>query len=168
MIAPTHAKRYRPNMPDYGITSTPTDGMLTWEWFDEQMEQSRNYWICTTRPNGHPHAAPVWGVWVEGALYFGTGETSVKYKNIQHNNHAVVHLESGDKTVIIEGQIVPAVVTKDTREKVRQAYVKKYKHDPEQGDADAVWYTINPHKIMTWLENDFLNSVAYWDFDEGR
>ena len=53
-------KRSRPTMKDYGI-HTSDEGLMDWSWVDEQMAKSRNYWICTTRPDGKPHAAPVWG-----------------------------------------------------------------------------------------------------------
>lgn len=169
MAQPVNAKHYRPNMPDYGITSDVTEGMLTWEWVDEQMEKSRNYWICTTRPNGNPHAAPVWGIWLDNTLYFGTGKTSVKVKNINHNNHVVVHLESGDDTLIIEGILVDSEESPELKHTIDKAYAKKYPpYDPTQEDGDtddAIRYRLIPHKIMAWLEHDFVKSAAYWKFE---
>jgi len=53
--------------------------------------------------DGLPHAVPVWGVWVDGALYFGTDRRSRKARNLATNQGAVVHLESGDDAVILEG-----------------------------------------------------------------
>lgn len=168
MPQPTNAKRIRPSMPDYGITSEPTEGMLTWDWVDTQMEKSRNYWICTTRPDGRPHAAPVWGVWVDNALYFGTAKSSVKGRNIQHRNQVVVHLESGDDTLIIEGTLEEFT---DTDRQITQAYIKKYPSyasAEEDVDATAIWYRLVPQKIMTWLESDFLNTAAYWIFEPSK
>lgn len=167
MAQPDNATRIRPSMPDYGITSEPTEGMLTWDWVDEQMEKSRNYWICTTRPDGKPHAAPVWGIWLDNTLYFGTGKTSVKAKNVSHSNQVVVHLESGDDTLIIEGVLEP-VESDNLQQKIIKAYAGKYPtYDPTQVDdaGDAIWYRLVPHKIMAWLEHDFLESAAYWMFD---
>jgi hypothetical protein len=164
MPQPTNAKRIRPNMPDYGITSEETDGMLTWEWVDTQMEKSLNYWICTTRPDGRPHAVPVWGIWLDNTLYFGSGKTAVKSRNIANDNRVVVHLESGDATLIIEGVLVQETNVKQ----VIKAYATKYPSYPSEEteqDPSALWYRLVPHKIMTWLENDFLNTAAYWVFD---
>lgn len=167
MPQPQNAKRIRPNMPDYGITDEETDGMLTWDWLDQQMAQSRNYWVCTTRADGRPHAVPVWGVWLNDTLYFGTSPTSVKGRNIARYNNVVVHLESGDDTVIIEGKLVETDKTSAHRRTIFQAYHKKYNHNPADDDTDgSIWYELQPDKIMTWLESDFLNSVAYWMFDD--
>lgn len=168
MSQPANAQRYRPSMPDYGITAEETDGMLTWDWVDNQMEKSRNYWICTTRPDGRPHAAPVWGLWLDNTLYFGTDKNSVKVKNIEHNNQVVVHLESGDDTLITEGKLIPFSGSPELKMTILKAYAKKYPpYDPFEGDtSSAVWFELVPHKIMTWVESDFLASVAYWSFDD--
>ena len=59
----------RPMMPqDYGIPESAS-GTLPWSFVDEQMEAARNYWVTTVRPDGRPHAMPVWGAWVNGKLY---------------------------------------------------------------------------------------------------
>ena len=45
--------------------------MLSWDHVQERMAEARNYWVATVRPDGRPHATPVWGLWVDGAFYFG-------------------------------------------------------------------------------------------------
>ncbi len=99
----------RPNFsPAYGI-SQETKRLLPWSHAIDRLTASRNYWLATTRPDGRPHVAPVWGAWVDGALYFGTDRTSVKARNLEANPTLVVHLESGDDVVILEGipEIIP-------------------------------------------------------------
>ncbi len=167
MPQPKKATRIRPNMPDYGITSEEQEGMLTWDWVDEKMGKSRNYWVCTTRPDGRPHAVPVWGVWLDNTLYFSSGTTSVKAKNLAQNPNVVVHLESGDETLIIEGTIAVLDYTDARKPAIFKDYAEKYTFNPaENDDAEkGIWYQLVPTKIMTWLESDFLDSVAYWVFE---
>ena len=168
MRQPPNAKRIRPNMPEYGISRQQTEGMLTWDWVQREMEKSRNYWICTTRPNGNPHAAPVWGVWLDNILFFGTDQRSVKARNIKHNSHAVVHLESGDETLIFEGRLVESRESDELKANIHRAYAKKYPSFDPAADADggaAVWYQLIPHKVMAWLESDYPRTAAYWIFD---
>src|SRR5574338_202738 len=88
----------------YGISRDPA-GMMEWTWVEDQLTKSRNYWIASVTPDGKPHVAPVWGVWIDGALYFGSERESRKSKNLLANPNAVVHLESGDDTVILEGAV---------------------------------------------------------------
>lgn len=64
--------------PGYGFenATSPPGSRLTWERVSEVMARTRNYWIGTAGPEGRPHAAPVWGVWLDGVLYFSTGKES--------------------------------------------------------------------------------------------
>jgi hypothetical protein len=55
-------KASRPYMPGYGILDAKSgSGLLPWSVAVERLTEARNYWIATTRPDGRPHAMPVWG-----------------------------------------------------------------------------------------------------------
>jgi hypothetical protein len=62
----------RPQIRDYGISKSRT-GLLPWKWAVKKLSESREYWMVTVRPDGRPHAMIVWGLWVDGAFWFGTG-----------------------------------------------------------------------------------------------
>src|SRR5918912_177072 len=105
----------RPRMPKgYGIR-TDDEGQLPWIWAEERLADARNYWIATTSPNRTPHVMPVWGVWLDGAVCFGTDRQSRKARNLAANPAVAVHLESGDEVVVLHG---PAVKVTDP-ERVR-------------------------------------------------
>src|SRR3954468_17640441 len=82
-------RRRRPPFKGYGVPST-AEGMLPWEWAVERLVAARNHWIATTRPNGRPHAMPVWGVWIDEAFFFGSGRSSAKSRNLAANPAIVV------------------------------------------------------------------------------
>ena len=73
-------KADRPQAPgEYGIGhhgSAPSEH-LPWARVERWLQASRNYWICTTRRDGRPHAKPVWGVWLQGMVSFSTDPSSV-------------------------------------------------------------------------------------------
>ena len=95
----------RPQMPaGYGV-GDPQYGFepVQWTWVVERMADARSYWVATTRADGGPHVSPVWGVWRDGAFHFFTDPASLKARNIRRDPRAVVHLESGDEVVIMEG-----------------------------------------------------------------
>ena len=159
-------KSSRPNFsPAYGI-SKETDTLLPWSFATDRLTASRNYWLATTRPDGRPHAAPVWGVWLDDALYFGTEQTSVKARNLATNPTLVVHLESGDEAVVLEGtpEIIPdpaAIPGLDA------AYKAKYNMGVAEAGGDApdvtsVWYLFRPDTAAAWLESDFINTATRW------
>ena len=157
----------RPTMPpDYGLPAD-REGLLPWSYVTERMERSRNYWICTTRPDGRPHAMPVWGVWVDGAFYFGAGPQSVKGRNLAANPAVVVHLESGDEAVILEGEAVPVVnMDRTLFDRTADAYEQKYGgFRPEYPEVPGGTFTVRPRVAFGWLEQDFVRSATRWRFD---
>lgn len=151
----------RPHMPGYGIHEG-SEGMIGWEWVEQQMAEARNYWVCTTRPDGLPHAAPVWGVWLEGALWFGAGRRSRKAINLAASPAVVVHSESGDDVVILEG--IAEEVTGDALTPVIEAYAAKYspfQPDPAN-EPDGIYYAVRPHTVLAWQETDFPATATRW------
>src|SRR5919205_4391722 len=93
----------RPQMPEgYGI---PTDsaGMLTWDDLQEPLQTTKIYWVATTRPDGRPHAVPIWGAWIDNTFYFEVSPQTRRGRNLAVNPAVVVHLEHGKLVIIIEG-----------------------------------------------------------------
>ncbi|MBC8100039.1 MAG: pyridoxamine 5'-phosphate oxidase family protein [Armatimonadetes bacterium] len=164
MTDPTNATRSRPQMQGYGMEADTT-GMLEWAWIDTQMLQARNYWVCTTRPEGLPHAAPVWGVWLNGVLYFSSGRTSRKARNLAHRPQVVIHLESGDDVVIIEGTVAE-VTDLALYGQIAAAYGGKYAQftPPPDPDPAGIWYMLLPHSVLAWRESDFTATATRWTF----
>src|SRR3990172_1692397 len=122
----------RPHVPGYGIPTT-TKGMLPWARADEGLAPPRHYWVATTSSDGRPHAVPVWGVWVDGAVCFGGGPDTRWSRNLRANPKVAVHLEKGDDVVILEGDIERVEGPDDPQvARVQDAYKKKYKmpHPP--------------------------------------
>ena len=151
----------RPGMATgYGIKREP-DGMLAWDWAAEGLTASRNYWIATTRGDGRPHVAPVWGVWHDGALWFGTDVASAKGRNIARSPEVVAHLESGDDVVILEGAAEEATAPAAADD----AYAAKYAGIRLTGSpAGSVIYRLRPRLAHGWLETDYPNTATRWRF----
>lgn len=158
----TDTHRSRPQMRDYGIHQDD-DGMLPWSWVEQQMAQARNYWVCSTRPDGKPHAAPVWGVWHAGTLYFSTSPTSRKGRNLSANPALVVHLESGDDTVILEGT-AQRVTDRALLGRIVDVYATKYDFRPDPDDPAALWLALRHQAVLAWREADFPRTATRWTF----
>lgn len=140
-------------MKEYGISAEP-EGLQDWASADAKLRESRNYWICTSRPDGRPHAAPVWGIWHEGALYFGTGASSVKARNMDANPAVSVHLESGDDVVMFEG-VAEKRRQDELPPEIDVLYREKYAMGSDEASSDAPFYVVRPALALTWLEKDF-------------
>jgi len=145
-------------------------GLLPWSWAAERLERSRNYWIASTRPDGRPHVMPVWGIWTEGALYFGTDPASVKGRNLAANPAIAAHLESGDEAVVLEG-IAEVVTERGLLARLYQRYAEKYAIalGPQTADDPSDYpYTLRlrPRRTLAWLETDFPGTATRWRFGD--
>jgi hypothetical protein len=138
--------------------------MLEWSWAAERLEQARNYWVSTSRPDGRPHAMPVWGVWLDGSFYFGSGRNSAKSRNLAANPAIVVHLESGDETVILEG-LAEVVLDDSLRQRVGEVYGPKYDFTPDVSGEDDLWFVVRPERAYTWTERGYPGDATQFDFD---
>lgn len=56
-------------------------------------EPARPAILSTVRKDGRPHAAPVWYVVEAGAIYFNTGEKTVKGRNLRRTGYAALTVQ---------------------------------------------------------------------------
>jgi len=146
----------------YGLKDA-SEGLLPWSHVVERMAASRNYWVSTASPKGRPHAAPVWGIWMDDALYFSTDAASRKGRNLAANPQLVVHLESGDDVVILEG-VAERVEEGALLQRYLDAYERKYSFRPESTGVARGTYRLRPRAAYAWLEKDFVATATRWRF----
>ena len=146
--------------------------MVSWSWAVERLEQARNYWFSTTRPDGRPHAMPAWAVWLDGALYFDGSPETRRGRNLAVNPAITVHLESGDQVVILEGQALEAGRPDPAfAQRLAAAYEAKYgaSHDyhpsPATWDSGGLW-VMRPRVAFGWTE--FPKALTRWSFSVDR
>ena len=155
----------RPSMPEGyglgspGVTFTP----LPWSWAVERLTAARNYWIATTRSDGQPHVSPVWGLWQDNRFMFSTDSSSTKAKNLRRNPSMVMHLESGDEVVVLNGH---AVVARNPSRlnAFADEYYRKYEIRPETGPTAAPVFELQTETALGWLERDFPSTATRWTF----
>lgn len=151
--------RSRPGFgPDYGV-SAGEDGLLPWSFATERLAAARNYWIVTADTDGRPRAAPVWGAWLDDGLWFGTSPRSAKGRNLARDPRVLVHLESGDEVVVLEGEIECLQV----EDRVADAFEPKYDWRPAVEDGD-LWYRLRPRAASAWLERDYVRTATRFHF----
>ena len=107
-------------MPGYGVPRS-RKGLLSWAWAERRLTGSHNYWLVTVRPNGRPHAMPVWGVWVDGAFHFSSGRRSRKTRNLVRNPRCVVCTDRAHEAVIVEG-VARTVKSQELLSRVARPY----------------------------------------------
>src|SRR3954447_25345384 len=151
--------------PSYGVAGADDEpgALLPWNEVERWIATSRNYWVSTTRADGRPHAMPVWGIWLEGAIWFSTHPESLKGRNIARDPRIVVHLGSGDDVAIVEGVVQPHDPA--ALEAFIDAYESKYGYRIETGDRTMGILRLPPRVVLAWREEDYPSSATRWVFD---
>ncbi len=164
-------KATRPYIPGYGLRKG-AKGLLRWKWAEDRLKKSRQYWIATTRPDGRPHVMVIWGLWMDGLMYFSTGAKSRKAQNLANNPHCTICTDRADEAVILEG----VVETERQVEKIRNfipLYERKYKW--KLGEMaqnltalkDPLFY-LQPKVAFGLWEKKFDSSATRWIFEQGQ
>jgi hypothetical protein len=157
----------RPHMPEGYLRDDLLEGFVPWSHVQERMTEALNYWISTTRPDGRPHATPVWGVWLDDTFYFDGSPETTRCRNIARNPAVAVHLESADDVVIIEGEAhevkAPSLAL---RERLAAAYGSKYaaqdyKPEPDTWENGGL-YVLTARKVLAWTS--FAKDPTRWTF----
>jgi hypothetical protein len=143
----------RPKFPK-GYVDNPAS-YLDWSWVAAQLTDSKNYWLCSVRPNGRPHVVPRWAVFIDGKIYYDGSPETRHARNTELNPNVSVHLESGDQVIILEGITEAAgkpTLELDTRlvEAYRRKYAQHgYSPDPGQWDEGGL-YVFTPRQCIAW------------------
>jgi hypothetical protein len=154
-------------MPGYGVLGPDEgSGLLPWEWAEQRLAGSRNYWAVTVWPDGRPHAMPVWGVWDSASFWFSSSVNSRKARNVVADPRCVITTEDAANPVVVEGA---ATVIEATGEIARflELLNAKYSTDYAIDFLDpAVNATIRlrPSWAFGLAEGDFTGSPTRWSF----
>jgi nitroimidazol reductase NimA-like FMN-containing flavoprotein (pyridoxamine 5'-phosphate oxidase superfamily) len=107
-----------------------SDGAAPTAWAQARsdLEEAEVYWLSTVRPDGRPHVTPLLGIWLDGALYFCTGSTERKAKNLGQNPQCI--LTTGSNTLegldlVVEGEAAKVSDLTELRA-VADTYESKY------------------------------------------
>ena len=145
----------RPHFPAGYVDNPKT--LVPWSHVEQRLTGAKNYWLCSTRPNGQPHAVPKWAVWVEDKIYFDGSPETRHARNIARNPQAAVHLESGDYVIIVEGEAQAlSKPSPELAQKVADAYATKYAAlgyapKPDQWDNGGL-FEITPRTVLAWTQ----------------
>ena len=153
-------KPSRAVLPDgYGVPESDA-GLLPWEYARERLERAKNYWICTASLDGRPHAAPLWGAWVDDRLYVEGSPATRWGRNLVANPRAEVHLESGNEVVIVEGDIEDIDDVGDVlAERIAGVYRAKYDGYSTQARG---FFVLTPRVALGWSQ--FPKDATRWRF----
>ena len=149
----------RPKFPK-GYADNPAS-YVTWDWVAEQLASAKHYWLCSVRPpssdaqGGRPHVVPRWGVFIDNKFYYDGSPETQHSQNIEKNPNVALHLESGEKAIIMEGASQAAEKPEpDFAKQLAKAISEKYSAlgyspEPNQWDEGGL-FVFTPRQCITW------------------
>ncbi|AUS81242.1 pyridoxamine 5'-phosphate oxidase [Actinoalloteichus sp. AHMU CJ021] len=78
--------------------------LTPWSEAERRLAAASTVWLVTTRPDGRPHAVPVFAVWVDGALFVTLRPGSRKGRNLAVNPQVSVIVSSDELELVLEGR----------------------------------------------------------------
>ena len=151
----SHPKVTRPTFPkgyvDHPVSEVP------WEYVEQRLRESVNYWLCSARPDGRPHVIPRWGVYLDGKFYYDGSPETRHARNLEVNPNVSLHLESGNDVVIMDGTAQPAgKPAPEFAVRLAEAYRAKYASEgyspePTQWDEGGL-FVFTPRQCLAWTK----------------
>lgn len=148
------------SIPDYNFPETE-ENLLDWEFVDNQMLNTKYYWILTSNKQNIPHTVPVWGLWYENRVFVGGNPKTKWVRNLTENPNISLHLPDAEIVCIIEGK---AIILKDddiddnTWNILDSNYRDKYSEFH-----GSPYIFIEPKKVLAW-NSATLDTMTIWNF----
>jgi len=148
-----------------------------WPEARDRLRDAEVFWVSTIRPDGRPHVTPLIAVWVDDALYFCTGPTERKARNLEENSHVILttgcNLLGEGLDVVVEGEAVR--LTDDAHlMRIADEYVSKYGSDWHFDVRDGLFvheagtalvFEVAPRKAFGFRKGDEFSQTR-WRFGE--
>ncbi len=125
---------------------------LKWEVVRAELEQAKQYWLATVKPDGQPHVVPVDGIWLDDLWFYGGSPATLHRRNVLANPHVVMHLADTSRAVMVDGDVALVDVLPDLAERLTAASLAKY---PEYGANGLGSYPavqcLTPRRVIAWM-----------------
>jgi PPOX class probable F420-dependent enzyme len=154
-------------MPGYGIL--PADqgsGLLTWAHAQQRLTASHDYWCATVCPDGRPHVMPVWGVWLDGLLWFSSSLASRKARNLVADPRCTVTTDDARNPVVVEGTAERLTAPEPIAAFVAAVNAKYDAGMTAEFQDPSVngTFTVRPVRAFGMTHDDFAGSPTRWTF----
>ncbi|WP_433388571.1 pyridoxamine 5'-phosphate oxidase family protein [Micromonospora sp. KLBMP9576] len=146
---------------------------VPWSRARERLAEAEEFFLCTVRPDGRPHAVPLLAVWLDDAMYFCSSGSAHKVDNLAANPHCVLTIGGPDLDLSLEG-VATRVTEPALLKRVAQTYGDKYGWEVtpvgEGIDGDGIGpspylvFEVAPTKVIG-MDKGSGFSATRWRFD---
>jgi hypothetical protein len=151
----------------YGTPGGP-GSLLSWSHVEDRMRAASNYWLTTVGPDARPHARPVDGVWVDGALCFGGSPETRWVRNLMANPSVSVNLSSEAEAIILEGRA--ELVTDASHPLAAPSMAASRAKYPQYHAGSETpfrpFWMLRPATAFAWTLEGFPRGATRWRFEK--
>lgn len=124
---------------------------------EEFLQQPHIAVLATVRPDGRPHAVPIWYLYEDGVFIMSTGRHSQKHRNVRANPEAMLVVDRRTlpyRAFMAEGRAeVGPPLTPEQRLRVASRYLgeeggRRYAED--RGAVDSVTIRLRPRRFVEY------------------
>jgi hypothetical protein len=121
-----------------------------------RLERDVDVWVATADPQrGTPYLVPLSFLWDGSGIVISTPASSPTGRNLQATGAVRVGAGLTRDVVLIEGT-VDAVAASEVSSELADAFAAKAGFDPRESSATYLYFTIHPHRILAWREENEL------------
>jgi len=140
-----------------------TSALLDWNEIERRLRESQCYWLASVLPDGAPHVRPVWGVWIDQALFFDGIPEARWARNIALNSRVSVNLEDASSVVILNGTAEDLASTDvGLAGRIVAEWDLKYGRLTPSPASDGI-FRFRPRRASAWSQD--LSDGTVWAFD---
>ena len=152
-------------MPGYGIQGSEAGaGLLPWSWAVERLTSSHDYWVSTVDADGKPAVMPVWGAWIDNAVWFSSAPRSRRVRNLGRDPRCTITTDNPLEPVVVEG--TAELVNDHAAVETFTATINpKYNEQiPVEFFAENALLRVSPTVAYGLTEADFTGTPTKWEF----
>jgi nitroimidazol reductase NimA-like FMN-containing flavoprotein (pyridoxamine 5'-phosphate oxidase superfamily) len=152
-------------MPGYGIKGPDEgSGLLPWSWAVERLVASHDYWVVSVDADGAPAVMPVWGAWLDDALWFSSSPGSRRARNLARDPRCAITTDNALEPVVVHGA-AERVTDRAAVETFTAAINPKYDEEiTVEFFAENALFAVRPRVVLALTEADFTGSPTRWQF----
>jgi PPOX class probable F420-dependent enzyme len=138
---------------------------LPWSWAVERLAGSHDYWVATIDADAKPAVMPVWGGWIDDAVWFSSSPGSRRARNLARDPRCSVTTDNPLEPVVVEGAAERVTDNRDAVELFTTRCNQKYETEiPVEFFLDNALFKVTPVVAYGLTEADFTGTPTKWVF----
>jgi hypothetical protein len=137
---------------------------VAWSYARALLADARYFWLATVDSRQRPYLTPLWGVWIDDALYLDGAPKTRWARNLNANPSVAVHVGDGNEVVIVDGLADDFQADADLGSRIIDAWSTKYGRSMPDPIVDGV-FRVRPRVARAW-SRETLDDGSAFDFDE--